>query len=975
MIEWIVSSSVLVILTVIIRQLFRSKMSLRMRYALWLVVALRLLIPISFFQSSISVLNLLDWAAAAGGGYWEKLAGSGGQVLQERIGDNVQVVGDRLSKDGYGGEGWYGGPGGAAEELQPNVTGRIDGERQPGMFGQLSSENLSGMSAQSAGGQLSDISGNSFGNRQFDMPGLSGENQQSDMPSLSFENQQSDVPGLSFENQQSDMPSSAGGSQQFDKSDPSGINQQSDITDCPNEVPQPGVFGQISDGLYGTELQFNGAGVSSGGVQRNLAAYLNGTKLSGQVLLIIWLAGTAVCSTVLFATNICYRRRIYLSRTRYQAAGDSRLPVYLSSVVRMPCMFGFLHPAVYLTPEVTEEQKTLKHVLCHENTHYRHHDHLWVLVRAVCVCLHWYNPLVWLAAHLSIQDCELACDEETLERLGAEERIDYGRTLLALSVQDGVLPGSLQLSTSLTGRKKQLKERLQMVVRQPGKYMGVSVKALLLMGVVSMIAFTGEQEEFEPKKFDIGVDTQTAALNGVDQIDVFRRQSGSAEENGSPAKENHADSRNESVSDGLGDSALAYSYGSGAANYESVSVPIKLNGENYVLQIFSESVQKGIYRIPRIDLYQAEKKGEEVLQSIFPGKAKPLYILNGYSAGEDNVSRLSYKLEENPLYVKALREFDDLPLFAMDRFLADDNGSVLADSPDGNVLVADLNGDGYEDFCLQVKVGGDNIPYFCYLWNTSTGQFEPDTMIPNVEFDEETQMVVSATVEGENRECVKYYQYDEYGYLQLVRYVEEDRTPGALFPHWDLTYCWDDYSLPAAESRWEYVLDDEGEMPERLIIWSKKALTELYEWSGTKMDTVCFTATEFGDFYFANTPEDIYASRTFYNRCYGKRAGFEEVVEQMSLSTERDVWYSTVIQWNVPENLAEMTDVQVIEWYFGRSALSKGERIEWIRQADDETEGSYVVKTESGNYYSFYLNMRTREVKLITGPYGTYPLH
>lgn len=40
------------------------------------------------------------------------------------------------------------------------------------------------------------------------------------------------------------------------------------------------------------------------------------------------------------------------------------------------------------------------------------------------------NPLVWVAAWFSRLDCELACDEGALKRLGEEERIAYGKTLL-----------------------------------------------------------------------------------------------------------------------------------------------------------------------------------------------------------------------------------------------------------------------------------------------------------------------------------------------------------------------------------------------------------------------------------------------------------------------------------------------------------------------------------------------------------------
>ncbi len=57
----------------------------------------------------------------------------------------------------------------------------------------------------------------------------------------------------------------------------------------------------------------------------------------------------------------------------------------------------------------------LRHVLTHEFTHYRHGDHLWSMLRCLALAVHWWNPLVWLAAELSRRDAELACDEGALK--------------------------------------------------------------------------------------------------------------------------------------------------------------------------------------------------------------------------------------------------------------------------------------------------------------------------------------------------------------------------------------------------------------------------------------------------------------------------------------------------------------------------------------------------------------------------------
>ena len=77
-----------------------------------------------------------------------------------------------------------------------------------------------------------------------------------------------------------------------------------------------------------------------------------------------------------------------------------------------PCLVGILSlPAIYLTPEAIQDEDTLRHVLAHELTHFAHKDHIWSALRCVCLVLHWYNPLVWLACVLSRRDGELACDE------------------------------------------------------------------------------------------------------------------------------------------------------------------------------------------------------------------------------------------------------------------------------------------------------------------------------------------------------------------------------------------------------------------------------------------------------------------------------------------------------------------------------------------------------------------------------------
>ena len=60
MTEWIITSSVLIVIIAVLRFILRGKISLKLQYALWGLVLIRLLIPFSIFESSASVLNLMQ---------------------------------------------------------------------------------------------------------------------------------------------------------------------------------------------------------------------------------------------------------------------------------------------------------------------------------------------------------------------------------------------------------------------------------------------------------------------------------------------------------------------------------------------------------------------------------------------------------------------------------------------------------------------------------------------------------------------------------------------------------------------------------------------------------------------------------------------------------------------------------------------------------------------------------------------------
>ena len=203
-------------------------------------------------------------------------------------------------------------------------------------------------------------------------------------------------------------------------------------------------------------------------------------------LLIVWVVGMIMVGTVFLVTNVHFALRLRRSR-RY--AMTETVPVYVTEAVDVPCLFGVLRPAVYITSDVWEDSLTLRHVIAHELTHYRHRDHLWSLLRCVAVTLHWYNPLVWAAAVLSRKDGELACDEGALHRLGGHERTAYARTLMELTC--GSPRGMLMAATSLADSESDLKTRVLRIVKNPKMTVTACAVALLIAVVIAVVVFTG----------------------------------------------------------------------------------------------------------------------------------------------------------------------------------------------------------------------------------------------------------------------------------------------------------------------------------------------------------------------------------------------------------------------------------------------------------------------------------------------------
>lgn len=212
-----------------------------------------------------------------------------------------------------------------------------------------------------------------------------------------------------------------------------------------------------------------------------------------QLLTGIWLLGIGVMAAWFLITHIRFLRHAQKGSIDFPQAGIP-VPVRISPNVPTPCLVGLIRPRIYLTPASTENQHSLHHVLTHEHTHLRHLDHLWAWVRCLCLCVYWFHPLVWAAALLSKRDCELACDEGALKKLGDEERIPYGRTLLDTVTQHRSPTHIMQTATAMNETAKQLKERVSFIVKKPRNLWITAICVIVIAAIAVGCTFTGSKQ-------------------------------------------------------------------------------------------------------------------------------------------------------------------------------------------------------------------------------------------------------------------------------------------------------------------------------------------------------------------------------------------------------------------------------------------------------------------------------------------------
>ena len=235
---------------------------------------------------------------------------------------------------------------------------------------------------------------------------------------------------------------------------------------------------------------------------------------------VVWAAGVLVCA-VFFSLAYWKCRKEF--QTSIPVGNDftenwlsvhqqgRRISIRQSGRFSAPLTYGVLHPVI-LMPTSTKWENTdsLAYVLAHEYVHIRRFDSIRKLVLIVVLCVHWFNPLVWVMYILANRDIELSCDEAVVRLFGENTKAAYARALISMEeTRSGLTP----LCSSFS--KNAIEERITAIMKiKKTTVFSLVLAGFIVVGTATAFATSANAQQAE----SVGQGSGTEIITKPDSI-------------------------------------------------------------------------------------------------------------------------------------------------------------------------------------------------------------------------------------------------------------------------------------------------------------------------------------------------------------------------------------------------------------------------------------------------------------------------
>lgn len=200
----------------------------------------------------------------------------------------------------------------------------------------------------------------------------------------------------------------------------------------------------------------------------------------------IWAAGTLAMLVYTVVSYISVKKKV-----KNAALSDGN--VYTCASIETPFVFGIIKPRIYLPENISSEDIT--YIIAHEQAHISRKDHIVKLVAMAALCVHWFNPMVWISYRLMTKDMELSCDEKALGTFDDDVKKAYANALLNISMRQN----KLTLGGVLSFGESDIKSRIKGVLGAKKPKAIVTIIAVIAVIIAAVCLLTNAVKKTTPE--------------------------------------------------------------------------------------------------------------------------------------------------------------------------------------------------------------------------------------------------------------------------------------------------------------------------------------------------------------------------------------------------------------------------------------------------------------------------------------------
>lgn len=186
----------------------------------------------------------------------------------------------------------------------------------------------------------------------------------------------------------------------------------------------------------------------------------------------IWILGIALMLIYSLVSIVFLKSRLH-------SAVHVEGKLYETGNLKTPFVIGLFRPKIYIPADLSNEER--RYIVLHEETHIRRHDHAVKIFAYLLLCLHWFNPLTWIAFILMSADMEMSCDERVLKEMGGDIKTAYSLSLVRVASERKILNGS-----PLAFGEGGMKERVRNVLNFKKHSRIIMIAAVIFVVVLSV---------------------------------------------------------------------------------------------------------------------------------------------------------------------------------------------------------------------------------------------------------------------------------------------------------------------------------------------------------------------------------------------------------------------------------------------------------------------------------------------------------